>query len=579
MTSCFSSNVSQRLHARFKMLYGEDRADHCLSRLKMMIGRYGLLNEDEHPHALWDERDTLLITYGDMLQKSGEHPLHTLKTFADDRLRDAFRLIHILPFFPYSSDDGFSIIHYRNVNPDLGTWNDIDGLHEHFDLMFDLVLNHISRHSGWFRDYELGIAPARDYFIEVDPKIDLSSVVRPRSLPLLTRVHTRMGERYLWTTFSEDQIDLNAANSDVLFELLDILLFYVSQGARMIRLDAIAYLWKKIGTSCIHLPQTHEVVKIFRELLQLTAPEVILLTETNVPHRENISYFGNGDEAQMVYQFSLPPLLLHAALSGHARYLTDWADALGDPPHGCTFFNFTASHDGVGVRPLEGIVPDDELARLVEEVKQRGGQVSTRRLEDGTDKPYELNITYYDAMAFPGDESKDRQVARFLCTQAVPLVLRGVPAVYLNSLVGAPNDYALAEETGRARSLNRTKWDFDTLNAKLNDENSPNARVFNAYLHMLEIRRQHKAFHPDGPQRILRFDDRVFTVERTAPDDSERILTVSNLSGEPVVISAETLKTSGSPLGGEVNLLTGQPAARDGNLHLEPYEVAWVLFG
>jgi len=579
MISLYASGAMRRLRSRFETLYGEDAAM-CLVRMAMLVGRYGINFTYKKVPSLWDQRDSVLITYGDSIRRAGEHPLATLKTFADDHLQGAVRTIHILPFFPYSSDDGFSVIHYRTVNPDLGTWDDVQALHANFDLMFDLVLNHVSRHSGWFRDYELGIAPGRDYFIDVNPAEDLSAVVRPRSLPLLTKIHTRVGEKHVWTTFSADQIDLDFSNPDVLFEILDILLLYVLMGARIIRLDAIAYLWKKIGTSCIHLDETHQVVKIFRDFLRMVAPHVILLTETNVPHEENISYFGKGDEAHMVYQFSMPPLVLHAALSGKAKYLTRWAAALqDDAPNGCTYFNFTASHDGVGVRPLEGLVPDEELEWLVGEVKKRGGAVSTRRMSDGSDKPYELNITYYDAVSFPSGGSEDLHAARFLATQAVPIAFKGIPGIYINSIVATPNDHALVEKTKRARSINRTKWDYEELEKRLQDPSTPNAKVLEAYLRMLRIRGKHKAFHPDGSQRVLELDDRVFAIERLSPKKKHRIVAATNFSGDTVTIPAGVLKDAGVEIGEEINLFTEKRASENGDLTLSPYETCWVLYG
>ena len=342
------------------------------------------------------------------------------------------------------------------------------------------------------------------YFIEVDPAADLSAVVRPRSLPLLTAVTTPAGKRLVWTTFSDDQIDLNFANPDVLFELLDILLFYISMGARIIRLDAIAYLWKRIGTPCIHLPETHEVVKLFRDFLELVAPDVLLLTETNVPQPENYSYFGNGDEAHAVYQFALPPLLLHALQSGTSKYLTAWASALPVLPAGCAVLNFTASHDGIGVRPLQGLLPDEEIRTLVERVRTLGAEVSTQRNSDGSDSPYELNITYFDAMRGNGDPDP-LHVQRFLCSQTIPMVLKGIPAVYFHSLTATPNDVEGVKRTGRARSINRRKWSQNELEDALKDEKSPAARVFREYTRLLQLRAQHAAFHPDGAQRILEY--------------------------------------------------------------------------
>ncbi|SVD07509.1 uncharacterized protein METZ01_LOCUS360363, partial [marine metagenome] len=301
-----------------------------------------------------------------------------------------------------------------------------------FELMFDLVLNHCSAKSPWFKEYVSGIEPGRNYVMEVDEKADLSAVVRPRSTPLLTTFQTRGGERNVWTTFGADQVDLDWTSPDLLFEFLDVIMFYVSMGCRILRLDAVAFLWKKIGTSCLHLPETHEVVKLIRNLLEVVAPDVLILTETNVPHEENVSYFGKGDEAHAVYQFTLPPLLLHGLLRGTAKHLSSWAAQLSSPPRGCHFLNFTASHDGIGVRPLEGILPKQEIWDLAEEVEKKGGFVSMRKLEDGSESPYELNSTFYSALSDPKDEALGE--ARFLCSQSVALAMRGIPAVYFHSL-------------------------------------------------------------------------------------------------------------------------------------------------
>ena len=448
--------------------------------------------------------------------------------------RSARSTIHALPFYPYSSDDGFSVIDYREVNPDLGDWEDVRQLGARFTLMFDLVLNHVSRKSAWFRAYREGDAPYRDYFHEVDPAADLSAVVRPRSLPLLTEVRRADGTAHLWATFSEDQLDLNFANPDVLFDLLDALFGYIAHGARIIRLDAVAFLWKRIGTPCIHLPETHEVVKLFRDVTDLVAPEVVLLTETNVPHEENISYFGAGDEARMVYQFSLPPLLLHALQTGDGRHLVDWLRGLAAPPAGCTWFNFTASHDGIGVRPLHGLLPDAELDAMVERVRARGGRVSTRRAGEGRDVPYELNITYYDALAEGRDEALD--VARFLCSQTVALSLQGVPAVYFQSLIGAHNDDAGFKHTGRARSLNRKKWVLAELDSLLHLAGSRERRIFDELRRRLRIRATCPAFHPDAAQAVLDAGPGCLALRRTAADGTT-VLALHNLTAKPLDVA------------------------------------------
>ncbi len=553
--------------ARLARLYPE-LADRCAQRFAMLCGRYGVGCPAPAAPRAWSEQDAVLITYADMVVAPDEKPLATLKRFLDGPLEGAFNTVHVLPFFPWSSDDGFSVIHFRQVHADFGDWSHVQELAKSRRLMVDLVLNHVSRQSGWFLDYVSGVAPGRDYFIEVDPGADLSKVVRPRTHPLLTPVHTPRGKRSVWTTFSADQVDLNFANPDVFFELLDILLFYVSMGASVIRMDAIAYLWKRIGTTCIHLPETHEVVKFFRRFLDIVAPEVWLLTETNVPHEENVSYFGDGDEAHLVYQFSLPPLALHAMTFGHARAITAWAANLAPPPPGCTFLNFTASHDGIGVRPLAGWAPEGDVLRLADEMKRRGGQVSLKRNEDGSESPYELNITWFDAMRGAADEPEDLRVRRFLCSQAIPLVLRGIPAVYFHSLTATPNDHALVRKTNQARSINRKKWFLPELDSLLAEPRSAAARVLNEYRAMLAARKR-PAFHPDAPQVIHALDDRVFAVQRGEPGGDE-VLALFN-------VSSETAKLKSLPMAGPLtDLLSTRAFAAHAPVSLGPCEFLWL---
>ncbi|MBI9019967.1 MAG: sugar phosphorylase [Verrucomicrobia bacterium] len=571
LIKAISSDRLSAMSKHLNRLYGPQRAAQCIERLVAMTGRYGVGYGTGTDAALWDEKTAVLITYADTLRRDGEAPLVTLRHFAEKHFEGALSTLHILPFSPWSSDDGFSVIDYRQIHPDYGTWAHIGELGKQFDLMFDLVLNHVSRKSNWFKNYIAGIAPFRDYFIEVDPKTDLSAVVRPRNLPLLTAIRWNGTEKHLWTTFSDDQIDLNFANPDVLFEFLDILLFYIANGSKIIRLDAIAYLWKQPGTSCIHLEQTHEVVKLMRDLLDMVAPGVILLTETNVPHEENISYFGTGDEARMVYQFSLPPLLLHALHTGTAEHLSRWAKTVCETPDGCTWFNFTASHDGIGVRPLAGLIPDKEIGALAEQIKQLGGQVSTKRNSDGSESPYELNITWLDAMG--GD---DLQIARFLCSQTVLLGLKGVPGIYFHSLTATPNDQEGFNATGRARSLNRKKWNADELETLINGQNTT-AHIFNEYRQRLKIRRRHPAFHPDAAQRILDLGDDLFAFVRTAAS-GESVVCISSFSTVQKELRLDGHAPEIAGAAPCTDLLSGlRLSGANKLLSLKPFQTVWLI--
>jgi glycosidase len=570
-------HVLERMRARFNRLYGPHEVEHLLERMVALIGRYGIGLEGYSQSLLWDETTAVLITYGDMVQNRDEPPLRVLKRFADQHLGGVINTIHLLPFYPYSSDDGFSVIDYRVVDDKLGDWKDIQEMGDSFRLMFDLVLNHCSRKSKWFADYVSNIAPYRDYFIEADPEADLSAVTRPRALPLLTPVHTRHGDTHLWTTFSDDQLDLDFSNADVLFEFLDILLYYIAKGATIIRLDAIAYLWKQLGTSCIHLKQTHEVVKLMRDLLDMVAPDVVVLTETNVPHEENISYFGEDDEAHMVYQFSLPPLLLHGLVNGDASYLTRWAAGLENVSENCTYFNFTASHDGIGVRPLQGIIPDGELKKLAERIKTLGGHVSTKANADGSESPYELNITYFDALGDDPEKVTELHIARFLCSQTVAMELCGVPAVYLHSLTATRNHYAGVEETGRARTINRKKWQEDELNDRLVDPRAPESRVMKEYLHRLQLRTRHAVFHPGASQKTHDLEPGLFVVERERAGD--KVVCISNFTDRYKELKLDERLSELNVAESCSDILTGQRYLGDGKvIALDPYQTVWLQF-
>ena len=577
-TKTFSSAIMSRLRERFRRLYGES-GDQCLERLAMMVGRYGVgVDGLEVPIRGWSQKDAVLITYGDTLQCPEERPLKALRRFLKKRLKGLVNAVHILPFFPYSSDDGFSVTNYRHVNPELGTWDEIQVIADDFRLMVDLVLNHVSRKNSWFEDYTNGISPARHYFLDVEPGTDLSQVVRPRALPLLSPARTPGGERYVWTTFSADQIDLNFRNPDVLFEFLDILLLYISKGARTLRLNATGDLWKEIGTPCVHLPETHEVVKIIRDVCAMVAPDVLILTETNVPHEENVSYFGDGDEAHLVYQYTLPPLLLHALEHEDTKYLRAWASSLQPPPPGCTFLNITATHNGIGVRALEGIVPAEDVEELAACVRRRGGYVSTRLNADGEESTYELNITYYSALADPDQLNTELHVARFLCSQAVAMSLKGIPAVYFHSLVAGENDREAVERTGRVRSINRSTFDRRDLETDLRSKASVRGRVFREYTKLLRLRSRQTAFHPEGSQRILDLGNKVFACERTSPDGEETILALSNFTARSVSV---TLDGSAGAVGSAAawrELIRGRSSnSTRKRISLGPYQTAWLL--
>ena len=566
---------TQRVEARLRFLYGEERTGSLMNRLINRLHAFPI-GPVSGRKQYWDEEDVIMISYGDHIRHAKEKPLKTLYEFLTLHLKDSINCVHILPYFPYSSDDGFAVIDYKNVDSQLGDWLDIERISQNFSLMTDLVINHISRENLWFIDYLSNKKPACDYFIEMPEDTDVSTVVRPRSTPVLVPAHTHEGIRHVWATFGEDQIDLNFANPEVLFEFIDILLLYIEEGSRFIRLDAIAFLWKKLGTRCINLRETHEVVKLLRDIVDVVAPGTILITETNVPNGENLSYFGNSDEAHMVYQFTLPPLLLHAFYHSNSRYLSQWAKDMPRPQKNCTYLNFIASHDGIGLRPAEGILPEEEVLSLVDAMHEYGGYVSMRTSLEGKESPYEINIALFDALKGTCQGPDQWQLRRFICAHSIMLALQGIPAVYLHSLTATTNDYKGVEQTGRTRSINRRRWDYDELMDLLKNPDTPHAIVFHEFKRLLQVRRKQAAFHPSAAQETLSIADALFAFWRISPDQQQRILVVSNLSPERQVLTLPDHPiTQGSGLWRDLIERTAidKNAAR---ITLFPYQTVWL---
>ncbi|MGI9647166.1 MAG: sugar phosphorylase [Acidimicrobiia bacterium] len=508
-------------------LYGEDAGAGIGRQVDELLAKHD--SSSGPPSEPWSERDSWLITYADQFQRPGEAPLATLGWFFDRHFAPWLNGIHILPFYPWSSDDGFSVVDYLAVDPANGSWEDIEAIAKSARLGVDAVVNHMSSQSAWFEAYLSGDPRFAEYFRTRREGGDYSKVVRPRSLPLFTEFEASHGRVDVWTTFSADQVDLDFSNPRVLLATLDVLLTYARRGASFIRLDAIGFLWKEEGTTCIHLPQTHAVVQLLRASLQDTYPGTLLLTETNVPHEENISYFGTEGtpEAQMVYQFPLAPLVLDAYATGDASTLSEWAAGLELPVPGTTFFNFLASHDGVGVRPLEGIAKRGAVGRLADLTLRAGGRVSERTGPDGTAVPYELNSTWLDLVAAGHD--LEVAVLRHVGSHAIQLALQGIPGIYVHSLFGSANDQQLLAETGRARSLNRSK--FSDLSRLQEEMGRPGrtAAVFASVRRLVMRRAADPAFHPDSEQQILDLPPGLFGVRRIA-GSGESTTVVVNLA-------------------------------------------------
>lgn len=555
------------LQEKLTTLYGENGAE-VYKDLRILIDQYA--KEIHSKNESLSERDAILITYGDQVQSAPGKHLECFHQFYKDHIKELINSVHFLPFFPYTSDDGFSVVDYFKIDPELGDWSDVRAISEDARLMFDAVVNHISKSSDWFQGYLNNDPQYDNFFLDIDPATDLSKVTRPRALPLLSPFEGKRGKVNIWTTFSEDQVDINVENPKVLLKVLEALLEYAKNGARLIRLDAIAFLWKEIGTTCLHLPKTHLIVKIFREVLEEVCPDMVIVTETNVPHEENISYFGNGhDEAHMVYNFTLPPLLAWSILRGHAKNLTQWAQTLKLSSNEIFLFNFTSSHDGIGMRPLQGILPKEEIDFLGETSLAHGGHVSYKDNGDGTKSPYELNCNYMDFLTHE-ELGLEVKINRFLCSQAVMLAMPGIPGIYFHCLFGSGNDPEGVEVTGRARTINRKKFKREELDQLLGDKDSRCSKVYHAYSEMLKVRQNEKAFHPQGSYEFLELHSSLFSISRTSVDGQEKVLCLFNLSESDVNLNIKDL-----PFQPTQDLLKSS-SLDSSNVLLKPYSRTWL---
>ena len=563
------SDPEHTINKRIHKLYPPEIADRAVNSIIDLIFKYKQRISSTPYHL--SEKDVILITYGDQVTRHHEASLQTLNEFMNSYLDGIINSVHILPFYPSSSDGGFSVVNYSRVDPRMGSWREIDAISAKYRLMVDGVINHVSQYSDWFKAYLAGDVYFKDFFIDMDPGIDLSQVVRPRATPILSEFVDDEGKIHnIWTTFSKDQVDLNYKNHRVLRNVLDALFYYVEKGATLIRLDAIAFVWKEVGTECVHLSQTHELIQLMREVIHEVAPEVIIITETNVPHHENVSYFGSGDdEAQMVYNFALPPLLIHSLLHGDTTRLTEWAKTLHLPSDKVCFFNFTASHDGIGMRPVHGILTDEEIDFMIAKVSEHGGLVSYRANSDGSESAYELNSTYIDALTHPDEDDQIRR-QRMLVSQAAVLAMPGVPGIYFNSLVGTRNYHEGVKHTGINRTINREKFNIDWLESELSAEGSLAKSVFQSYRRLISIRINEASFNPFGPFSFHEVHKSIFAVRQICRDCNESIFAVHNFSGEEV--SFEIPEEIALPL---TELLTREEMATQRSVTLGPYQVAW----
>ena len=516
-------------------LYGDEQAKNCFESLLTILDQYRSNDVIRKKCRKYNNRpefaasDALLITYPDTFHERDVPPLQTLLKFMRTYINDAMSGVHILPFFPSSGDGGFSITDFYSVDPKFGTWKDIEAIAEEYRVMSDLVLNHVSVHSEWFQKFLDGDPHYERFFIAYEKNTDTSHVHRPRTHPLLTKFKTKKGERYVWTTFSPEQADLNFKNPAVLQEMIKVLLHYLSHGIELIRLDATAYLWDDPDTDSVNLPQTHTIVKILRSAIEEIAPYALFLSETPFPLKANMSYFGEGDEVNLIYAFHLPPIVLDAFLQKDTKIIQKFFVQNNFNGH-CPLFNILSTHDGISVQGVEDFLPPDHMHSMAETLLKHNAYISYKQLDD-REIPYEMNITYFDAINDPKDESSDA-VERFIASQAVMLALKGMPGIYIHSLIASRNNLEQAKKTGIKRDINRAKYKLQDVEAALQNTDSRRWKCLTAFKNLLQKRAELPQFNPDAHQEILPSGPRLLHIKRTWKDKSIHVLI--NVSDESV---------------------------------------------
>lgn len=571
-----NSELREKVLAHLNFIY-PDNDNQQLARQLIQIMGLDVICKKPRPHENnWNQSDVIAITYGDTFVKEGEQPLKTLRRFFEKNFSGVINAIHILPFYPWSSDDGFSVINYKQVNDTLGEWTDIERIAVNFKLMADLVINHCSSRSEWFERFKQGVEPEKDFFIALDPQTDLSAVIRPRTNDLLREVETIDGVKHVWCTFSHDQVDLNFANHELLKEMVSIIDYYLNRGVQIFRLDAVAFLWKEIGSSCLNLPQTHEMVRLLRTLIEYRNPRAIIITETNIPNRENLSYFGNANEAHVIYNFALPPLLLHGLISGNNYYLNHWLMSMPPAQDGTTYLNFIASHDGIGLRPVEGILTDEEIQQITDTMQAFGGRISWRNLSKDEVRAYEVNISLFDALSGTIKGRDEWQIERFVCAHAIMLGLEGIPAFYIHSLLATENDLHRMESSGSNRAINRHVWQCDELDSLLNDQQSHHAIVLQRLKQLISIRIKQAAFHPNATQYTLHLGEGIFAFWRQSRKRQQSIFCIYNIQAEVRQIALNSINLVETQ--SWMDLISGQQLDDlRATLDLQPYQCLWIV--
>ena len=517
------------------------------------------------------EKTSVLICYGDsLLNGNKEKTLKIFRKFYKKKLEKFFEVIHFLPFYPSSSDSGFSVKDHYRVDKKLGDWSDINRQSKKTNIMADIVINHASSKGLWFKNFLRNKSPGKEYFLTVSKKFNISKVIRPRENKLLKRIGIFKKNNLLWRTFSEDQIDLNFKNPKVILRFIKIIINLANNGVTIFRLDAIAYLWKRSGSKCVNLKETHEIIRLIRIVCNSLKSKPIIITETNLPEKENLSYLGvNNNESHWIYNFSLPPLLVYSFLFEDSTYLNKWSKNLPTTKIGNNYLNFIASHDGIGMRPVEGYLNKDRLSKFFKRLKKNGGQLSYRKIQGSSKKVYEANITLFNAFQKTDYDRKGRYfLERYISAHAIMIGFEGIPAIYFNSIFGTSNDEHKYIISGNKRDLNRYKWNKNRLENLLKNKTSKESIYYQRIMNLIFIKKQNKAFHPNAKRENFNLGKKIFCFKRTSLDKKQIIYNITNLSSKYQILNLNNKFKKFKNLLGRSKISYG--------LKLKPYETLWL---
>ena len=562
--------IRSRLNNIYKVILSKKDIDYFENEIVQIIEKFNKKNPKKKKNI--SEKTTLVICYGDSVYSEKKKSIRVFQNFFQKKLKNYFNTIHFLPFYPSSSDSGFAVKDHYKVENKLGNWSDIKNVSKSSDVMADMVINHSSARGLWFRNFLKKKEPGKDYFLTVDAKFNTSKVVRPRDHKLLKKIKIFKKSDYLWRTFSPDQIDLNFKNPSVLIEFIKIMIHLINNGVTIFRLDAIAYLWKENRTKCINLKQTHEIIKLLRNIIELLNIQTTIITETNLPEKENLSYFGKNDEANWIYNFSLPPLLIHAFLFENSSFLNKWSKNLPNTKNENCYLNFIASHDGIGIRPTEGLLDEQTLNNFLKRLKKNGSKFSFRKVQNKVKKVYEANITVFNALKKSDYDQKGKfNLERYVSAHAIMISFEGIPAIYFNSLFGTSNDEAKFIITGNNRDVNRYRWNLKNITSKLKNNESKQSIFYNKLCYLLNIRRKQKAFHPNATRLNLNFGPKIYGFKRISKDRKQTIICITNISSQKqkIKVHKENLKFR--------NLMNSKTKIVNKQfLLLDPFETIWL---